>query len=68
MPFAVLQQQPLAECIQRLAGDMVQQRFQLPDRLSPCAQNMLRQLLQPNPARRIDIAGVLTWCTYDTEG
>lgn len=57
MPFAVLEQRTLAERIQRLSGDMQQMRFQVPDRLSEGAQDMLKQLLHPDPKQRIDTAG-----------
>jgi len=57
MPFAVLEQKTLAERIQRLSGDMQQMRFQVPDRLSEGAQDMLKQLLHPDPKQRIDTAG-----------
>lgn len=59
MPFAVLDQRPLAERVQKLAGDMQQRRYMLPERLSAGAQDMLKQLLQPDPKARIDIAGAL---------
>jgi hypothetical protein len=59
MPFAVLDKQPLAERVQKLTGDMQHQRYVLPGRLSEGAQDMLKQLLQPDPKARIDIAGAL---------
>jgi hypothetical protein len=59
MPFAVLDQQPMAERLQKLTGDMQQRRYVLPERLSDGVQDILKQLLQPDPKARIDLAGAL---------
>jgi len=66
MPFAVLEQKTLVERIQRLAGDMQQKRFQVPDRLSEGAQDILKQLLHPDPKERIDTAGILAHPWFQT--
>lgn len=57
MPFAVLDQKPLAERLQKLTVDMQQRRFVLPERLSEGAQDIVNLLLQPDPQARIDMAG-----------
>lgn len=57
MPFAVHAQQSLNVYIEQVTGDMQQRRFALPPRLSADAADMLRQLLHPDPAARINISG-----------
>jgi hypothetical protein len=66
MPFAVHEQQSLNVYIEQVTGDMQQRRFALPARLSADAADLLGQLLHPDPAARINIAGALTLSRLST--
>lgn len=57
MPFAATDDQPLRERLEKLAGDMQQRRYKMPERLSAGAKDLLGQLLQPDPKARITVAG-----------